>query len=92
MDDAATDGDGYCLRAVTDLQLGKNISHMHLYGIFRNREFAGDLFVSLSSGHQGQDSEFARADLLVGNVLSQRLGHGSRKAALSRMNATNDFQ
>ena len=60
MDDASTQGDGYCFGAVVNLKLGKNISYVHLYRVFRNRELAGDFFVSPSSRHQRQHLEFVR--------------------------------
>jgi hypothetical protein len=36
-------------RSITGLELGKNVSDVHLDSIFRNRKFGGDLFVSLPS-------------------------------------------
>ena len=73
MDDAAAERDRNRFCAVVDLKLGKNISHVHLYRVFRDRELAGDFFVSLSGGHEGQHVKFARADRLVSQVLGQLL-------------------
>ncbi len=92
VDDASTKGDRHCLRAVVDLKLGKNISHVHLYRVFRDRELAGDFFVSLSGCHERQHIELARADRLVSHVLGQLLGDRSGKAPLPRVNAADGFE
>src|SRR6267143_1955184 len=92
VDDASAQSDRYRLRAVVDMKFGEYISHVHFYRVFRNRKLAGDLFVSLSGGHERQHLEFAGADRLVSHVLGQLLGDRGREAPLSRVNAADDFK
>jgi len=86
-------GDRNRLCAVVDLKLGKNISHVHLYRVFRDFELAGDFFVSLSGGHERQHFQFARADRLVSHVLGQLFALLRQEgAAFPRVNAADGFQ
>src|SRR3984893_5638400 len=92
VDDAPAECDRDRLRAVVDLKLGKDIPHVHLDRVFRDRELAGDLLVSFAGRHQRQHLELAWADRLITDVLGQLLGQRGRKAPLPRVNAADDVQ
>src|SRR6266849_2934643 len=68
VDDAPAECDRDRLCAVVDLKLGKDVSHVHLDRVFRDREVTGDLFVSFSGRHERQHLELAWADRLVSHV------------------------
>jgi hypothetical protein len=49
VDNATPQGDRDCFGSITRLELRKNVSDVHLDRVFRNREFDGNLFISLPS-------------------------------------------
>src|SRR5579862_7664112 len=92
MKDAAPERDGDCLGAIAGAQLREKIPDVHFDRVFGYRQLGRDLLVALSGGDKLQDFEFARAELVVRDMLGESLGQRRWDSALSCGDRADDVQ
>jgi hypothetical protein len=92
MKDAAPQRDGDGFGAIAGAQLREKIPDVHFDGVFRYGQLGRDLLVALSGRDKLQDFEFARAELVVRDMLGERLGQRRWDTALSCGDRADDVQ
>ena len=92
MKDAAPHRDGDGFGAIAGAQLREKIPDVHFDGVFGYGQFGRDLLVALSGGDKLQDFKFARAELVVRDMLGERLGQRRWDTALSCGDRADDVQ
>src|SRR6202162_6150498 len=73
-------------------QLRENAADVALDGRFLDRELVGDLLVAIASSNQTKHINFARAQLIIGSVLSQLRRDFGRYSLVSGMDTPNRVQ
>src|SRR5271170_7256205 len=81
--------DEYRRCPVVDLELGKNILKVILYGLFAQVESRRDFFIPQTSCDLVEDFQFARGETSVGDAGGQFLGDFRRNGPMSRVDAAN---